>query len=267
MKPCQPKISKKVYKQFCQYFYTIYPGQCILCLTQSHRQFDLCHYCEEELPHINRACQHCGIALPKATLELPKAILKLPKALHVTPSTLQSMPICGQCITKPPHFNHCITAFEYKHPINLLISQFKYQHKLLYGKILAELLANKILNNPIQSRPDLLIPVPLHWKRHYQRGFNQAAFIAKIISKKTGVPVNHKLCKRIRNTPPQVGLDKNYRSKNMKNAFNLRASTKINSVAIIDDVITTGSTVNELSQTLLTSEIKNVMVWAIARTI
>ena len=114
--------------------------------------------------------------------------------------------------------------------------------------------------------PERIIPVPLHAQRISQRGFNQAAELARYLSRALAIPIAINAVTRVRQTSPQTGLPENSRRKNVRGAFHARADVYGRHVAIVDDVVTTGSTVSELALTLKRSGAKRVDVWALART-
>ena len=112
--------------------------------------------------------------------------------------------------------------------------------------------------------PELIIPIPLHRKRLRQRGFNQAVELARPIAKQLGLSIDRTLCKRIKNTPAQITLEAKQRQQNMRNAFQIKPPN-LDYIAIIDDVMTTTSTVNELCKCLRKQGVKKIDVWVIAR--
>lgn len=114
--------------------------------------------------------------------------------------------------------------------------------------------------------PECIIPVPLHQQRLRERGFNQALELSRIISKQLNIPLNYSLCHRDKATPFQSGLSAKQRKQNLKNAFKVAKNHSYQHVAIFDDVVTTGTTVNELARQLKQSGVRTIEVWAIART-
>ena len=119
---------------------------------------------------------------------------------------------------------------------------------------------------PSRNLPQLLIPVPLHGRRLRERGFNQAQELARILSARLSIPIDsHSLC-RTRNTTAQSGLPKKERQRNIRNAFALTAKVASPHVAIIDDVMTTGLTVNEIAKILRASGVSEIEIWVFART-
>lgn len=115
------------------------------------------------------------------------------------------------------------------------------------------------------NKPDVLLAVPLHSKRLSERGFNQSELIAEHIHKGTGIPLMHHQLKRTINTQSQTSLKAAERRKNLKDAFQYSGVNTIKSVAIIDDVVTTGSTANEIAKTLKQHGVERVEIWAFAR--
>jgi len=170
---------------------------------------------------------------------------------------------CGTCTSQPPPFEITVSAFQYKEPIRYLIRAFKYHSNYAAGHLLGSL-----LKNILQKRTELpqrIIPVPLHSGRYRARGFNQAAELAKPIARALNMPLELKRCRRIRQTVPQASLHANLREKNIRNAFEVTEKIPADYVAIIDDVVTTGATVKELSRTLINSGIKRIEIWTCAK--
>jgi len=144
-----------------------------------------------------------------------------------------------------------------------MIRQFKFKRRIECGRVLAELMAEKLDQ---ESRcPELLIPVPLHRNRYTQRGYNQAEIIATILARKMNCKIDLNVCQRIVHTTAQWNLTAPQRRKNVKNAFVLNKPIQANSVTIVDDVVTTGATVNELAKLLKSSGVTNIQVWSLAR--
>ncbi len=166
-----------------------------------------------------------------------------------------------------PSFNRTFCAFAYVSPVNLLIREFKNGHNLVFGKVMAQVLAKKysatLTNRP---PPHLLLPVPLHKKRLKLRGFNQAAEIAQVISDTCHIKTNTRICTRDRDTDDQKSLPANRRKHNVDHVFTLNSSLDGYRVAIVDDVITTGSTVTALADLLKQKGASSIEVIALART-
>lgn len=229
----------KVYKWLKN---NLLPPYCTLCLAPTATKA-LCDGCYHDLPWLdNKQCSRC--ALP----------------LETTDS------ICGGCLKHQPSFDHCKALFKYRSPIDTLISQFKYEGNLAIGELLTTMLVSHLSNCSMNPAPDLLIPMPLHSSRLQERGFNQAGILANALSKHFAIPLDHHLCKRVRATRHQMGLNARVRKKNLRNAFSCTRSITDKSVVIVDDVVTTGATVNELASTLRRAGAHRIEVWCLART-
>ena len=228
--------------QFC-----LFPGTCVICDTASYRQLDLCLDCEANLPRPASPCLCCGLPLRTGSYKGD---------------------ICGRCINKTPPYTRIISAFNYAEPVNSLISAFKYADKLAYGRVLSELLLQK-LEVVYQHRPlpDLLIPMPLHAKRVRERGYNQALEIARILGRNLDIPIDYQNFTRNRYTSPQEGLNIQQRRSNLHRAFTCR-NNSISlpaCVAIVDDVITTTASIQSLCKILRKYGAEEIYAWSLAR--
>ena len=170
--------------------------------------------------------------------------------------------VCGACLSEPPAFDSARAAFSYSFPVDALIQALKYQGNLALAPILAATLLSEA-DVPL----DYLIPVPLSAVRLRERGFNQALEIAKIISRESGVSLLMDSCGRILDTPPQAGLPWKERAKNIRGAFICNTDLRGKKVALIDDVMTTGATLNELAKAVRKRGATEVNVWVVARTL
>ncbi|WP_293858190.1 ComF family protein [Steroidobacter sp.] len=160
-------------------------------------------------------------------------------------------------------FDACVAPFRYAFPVDRMIHGLKYRGELTYGRVLGELLARHLVSRG--TRPDVVIPVPLGTARYRERGFNQARELALPVCKALGLSLRSDLVVRLRETKEQATLDRSERLKNMTNAFALAAPLNARHVAIIDDVVTTGSTTNELAKVLRAAGAEWIEVWCIAR--
>ena len=220
------------------------PISCLFC-HQPCRNELLCQACWEELPWQLFSCYKCGQLLPTADVH-----------------------ICGQCLKIPPVYDNTICLFHYQNPIDKLILALKFSEKLSYAKLLGELMYQVVRQYyQNQSKPDCIIPVPLHDTRLRERGYNQALEIAKPISKKLKMPLETKRCKRILATAPQSAtLSIEERAHNIKRAFWVDDSLRWKHVVILDDVVTTGHTVTALAIALKKAGVDRIDVWCCART-
>ena len=175
--------------------------------------------------------------------------------------------LCGRCITKSPVFDYCYSMFRYEDKIINLVHQLKFGEKISYARTIGEMLLTMLQDElqTKQGKPECLIPVPLHKSRLRKRGFNQSIEIARILARKLEIPIEYDAVKRQRSTATQTGLNAKQRQKNIKGAFCVDGEINYKHVLIIDDVVTTGSTVNELAGVLKKNKVERVGVLSIAR--
>lgn len=219
----------------------LFPTLCALCGDYGQRGRELCHACEEDLPVIKITCFQCGAPL--------------------------SMPgLCGRCQQRPPAFAHTVAIFHYLPPLDVLIKRLKFKGDLHLARLLGGLMADR-LDVADNILPDVIVPVPLHVRRLRERGFNQALELARPIAERLAVPLDWRHVIRTRATDPQSDLPAKLRSRNVKGAFAVAAGFTAQHVAIVDDVMTTGHTVNELALTLRRMGVANISVWICARAV
>ncbi len=175
--------------------------------------------------------------------------------------TLTTTDQCGQCLANPPLWSRLYCVGDYHPPLSHYIHRFKYQQQFWLAKPLSAL-----LNQYISVKPDLITSVPLHWRRHLSRGFNQSHLLAEQLGNTLDVPVSNQLFSRIKNTPQQKGLDKRQRQQNLRQAFRLNSVPKQKHIAIFDDVVTTGSTIHHLCKLLLDAGVETIDIYCICRT-
>jgi ComF family protein len=221
------------------------PMRCLLCSTKTDEPVALCARCASDLSYLENPCLRCAAQLPTP----------------VTPA------LCGACSKQPPPFSVTLAPFDYASPIDYLITQLKFSNNLAAANVLAQLLLPYLQqyyqNNP--PWPQVIIPVPLHRRRMYTRGFNQAVEICKPIAKHEHCMMDTALCQRVKNTTAQSSLPANQREANIKNAFHITTPYPYQHVAILDDVITTGNTVTTLAKELKNAGVMRIDVWASAR--
>lgn len=228
-----------------QFFTKILPYTCWLCGIRSDQELDLCCNCTQNLPWIEDRCYQCGAQLFR-------------EEEHVT---------CTTCQEKPFAFDRLCGLFAYQDQLPHLIGKIKFGQNLALTKLFGTLLADKILDwYAPEDLPTVMIPVPLHAKRLRQRGFNQALELIKPLRKKLGIPIiaNASIIRQ-KATAPQAKLDLNKRKKNIKNAFVINKNIVHKHVALVDDVVTTGNTVNELAAELKAAGVEVVDIWCICR--
>ncbi|MFT6733689.1 MAG: ComF family protein [Polaribacter sp.] len=208
--------------------------------------YKICAPCHAHLPLSKQTCLVCGL-----------------------PSTNSMIP-CGQCLKISPPYDRSISAFHYQSPISDFITQFKYSAKLELLPIMVDYLIlaiEKSLNLESSAKirkPDLLIPVPLFYKKRNKRGFNQSRLIAKALSNYFNIPISGSEIIRTKQTQTQASLDAIQRKRNLKNAFEITQNLP-ERIVIIDDIVTTGATVSELASVALKRGAKHIEIWSLAR--
>lgn len=170
--------------------------------------------------------------------------------------------VCADCQAEPAPFRMALAPLSYEFPVDAAIKMFKFRRRLHYAPAFGALLCKAFAELPTDI--DALLPVPLHWRRHGHRGFNQAAELCRPLRKSTGLPVIRNVRRR-RYTPYQSGLTARERRRNLRDAFAIRGVVERHHVLIIDDVITTGETTRQLARTLLQRGVAEVSVLALAR--
>jgi ComF family protein len=173
---------------------------------------------------------------------------------------------CGACITKSPPYI-CRSAALLAGPVQELIHRFKYGGRVHLSQPLGLLSATTLATFCAEVSPDLIVPVPLHRKRLRQRGFNQSQFIAQVLGKRWKVPMAVGNLRRIRWTEPQITLDATARIANVKGAFAVKDPNKLKGkrVLLVDDVLTTGSTMRECAEALRDAGVEAVFAVTVAR--
>lgn len=215
------------------------PCHCRLCLAPDPGDLGLCAGCLKDLPWLISACPRCARPLPQP--DRP----------------------CGHCQRLPPAFDRAIALFRYAAPLDTLLLQLKFGRAVHLARLFAALLAERVR---AETPPDCLLPVPLHPGRQRERGFNQAIEIARPLAGQLGCRLDLNTCIRTRATPAQSRLSAHARRRNLRGAFTLtRAPAR--HVVLLDDVMTTGSTLNELATLLRRGGAERIDVWVCARTL
>ena len=220
----------------------LFPSQCRLCGVATGTALKLCPRCLADSPWIRHACRQCSTPLP----------------VHAEDNH------CGHCQKRPPAFDATTALFHYRPPVDYLIKQLKFANELAIVPLLSTPMSAR-LTTRAAPLPSLLVPVPLHQTRLRERGFNQATELARRVGRELGIRSDHRLCTRNRDTRPQSLLSPNARRLNLCNAFSVRHRPVAGHIAIIDDVMTTGHTSNELARVLKQAGAQQVEVWVIAR--
>ncbi len=176
---------------------------------------------------------------------------------------------CAKCLSNPPAFKATRAVFRYDDFSRKLILSFKHHNAIHMGPLLAQWMYTH--SEDILRNVDFLIPIPLHWTRLLKRGYNQAAILSKEISKLSNVPTKLKVLERVRRTPTQGSLTPKQRQDNVRGAFHVPASAipiiQGKTLVLIDDVITTGATLDACAKTLIKAGVKEVRVISAARVV
>lgn len=220
------------------------PNYCVLCGLLSGKDL-LCIHCHHQLPYLELfpfLCSCCALPLKSAA------------------------PFCGHCLERKPAFSQSCIAFSYEYPLDHLIHEFKYRRQLTSGKLLGELLAVACQQ---AERPDFLVPVPIHWRKRWQRGFNQTEILARHLGQSLKLPVIHAV-HQTRFHVSQKTLGRRERQQNLRKSLAImnksRQQIQGAHIALVDDVVTTTATAQALSELLLKAGAQRVDVWALART-
>lgn len=214
--------------------------RCLLCLAGHRGALGFCQPCLDELPWLPASlCQQCGLPCTN--------------------------PRCGHCLSEPPYFDACHGVFSYQFPINRLLQDYKYGSKLHLARSFGLMLASRV---PL-SEVDTVIPMPMHRQRIKERGFNQALEIARIVCAEQAGKLDCHSVVRVQHRPAQTTLAWQARLKNIQGAFSVSTANHLKGkrIAILDDVMTTGASLNELAKTLKQAGASHVECWIVARTL
>lgn len=217
---------------------TTLPQCCALCAAATGTAL-ICVECARSLPRLPPACPCCAL-----------------------PSTHGG--ICGACLADPPAFDRSQAAFVYAFPLDRLVQSFKYHGALALAGWFAEAMLEH-RSQPLAA--DAIVPVPLARGRQRERGFNQALELARPLARWTGIPLAAEAATRIRETPPQASLPWAERATNIRGAFSCGMSLAGKRVAVVDDVMTTGASLDEFAATLKRAGALSVENWLVARTL
>lgn len=199
----------------------------------------LCAGCEQALPWNAPACPACARS-----------------QTHDAP--------CLQCTDEPPPFDRAWAALKLQTPAREGIHDLKYHAGFLQAHWIGALMAKRLAQRR-EPLPQLLIPVPLHHTRLMRRGYNQAQELARAITQSLAIPLMPQAAKRVQATPDQIGLTRAQRRKNLKHAFSVDECVRDRHIALLDDVMTTGATLNELARAARKAGAARIEVWAAAR--
>jgi len=233
-------IIRKYFLNIGAKFRQFAPSQpCVLCGSMSHDGL-WCEACDRALPWLDAAhCPNCALPTPSGET-------------------------CGRCLRHPPLFARATAVFGYAFPLDKLIQAMKYGERLVLAHAFADKLVGSIERNRL---PDCIVPMPLHPARLRERGFNQSQLLAARIAHKLGIELLPRACRRVRDTPPQSALPWKERKKNMHGAFCCDADLSGKHVALVDDVLTTGASLNALAGAVQERGAAEIEAWVVARTL
>ncbi|MDT8441635.1 MAG: ComF family protein [Desulfuromonadales bacterium] len=173
--------------------------------------------------------------------------------------------LCQTCLCHPPAFSRVYPVGLHRPPLQTAIHGYKYREQLLLADLFGRLMSERLLQETELPVFDLVVPVPLHARRLRQRGYNQALELARPVARRLAVPCDGHALQRVRATPPQQGLNRDQRRRNLRAAFRCRRQLPGAVVLLVDDVMTSGATADACSRALLTAGADEVHVAVLAR--
>jgi ComF family protein len=215
------------------------PGYCLACGAGLGGGESLCAVCKEHLQRVPNPCRYCGEPNPVGSA------------------------LCPACLRNPPRWQGLSAPFQYRGLAREYLLRLKYSESLHLARVLCR--AGGVPVRDHLPWPEVLLPVPLHRERMLERGYNQAAEIATAWSGMLDIPVDRRALRRLRATASQSGLNAAERTRNLRGAFEYRTRKTYRHVAVIDDIVTTGSTADEITRVLHRSCVDCVEIWALAR--
>ncbi|WP_157496788.1 ComF family protein [Hahella ganghwensis] len=222
------------------------PRHCLLCL-DTGQTTSICSACRDDFPSTVNGCEICG------------------QSIKTQLYSTQRNQICGHCLTRPPAFSKAVFAFDYRFPLPSIIRQLKYHERGYWAKPLAQAAYSHFQQAFSQLNQAVLVPVPMHSSQYYSRRDNHAQLLAKHLALYSGFPVNTKLVAKTRATPRQAELTAKMRRRNVRNSFAINMTPPESPIIIIDDVMTTGSTIDAIAVQLLKAGATEVFGFSVAR--
>ncbi|HMA90882.1 MAG TPA: ComF family protein [Burkholderiales bacterium] len=223
----------------------LFGGTCLLCRGAADAARDeglLCAACDADLPRMDDAlCPRCALPSPDGVL-------------------------CGRCLSQPPAYDATVAALQYRFPADVLVHALKFRGELALAAPLGRLLGARVARVGERVDVDCVLPVPLSAARLRARGYNQSLEIGRHAARALSAPLAAHACERGRDTPPQSALRWDERAKNVRGAFRCTIPLQGATVAVVDDVMTTGATLEEIAATLKRAGAARVVNWVVART-
>jgi ComF family protein len=231
-------IVERVYSALSWLALQALPLRCLVCGDPGTDGLDLCCACHAELPWNDHACLLCALPLMEG----------------------EPVGICGTCIATPPRQQAAAATFVYAPPVDQLLIRFKFHQDLAAGRLLSQLMLQRV--PPWLEAP--LVPMPLHTRRLRQRGYDQALELARPLAREMCLPLWNGLV-RTRVTAAQSELDAESRQRNLRGAFAVR-TTPPDALVLVDDVMTTGATLDAATRALESAGLTHAALWVCART-
>lgn len=220
--------------------FALLPATCLLCGAGAQPPWDLCPPCRADLRRNDSCCARCGLPLAAAAAQ------------------------CGRCLKRTPAYAATWAPYLYAAPLAGLLTRFKFGADLAAGRLLAQLAL--AAGPPLPEPTAALLPVPLHADRLRERGYNQALELARPLARALDLPLLPQTLQRLRDTTAQTGLSALARRRNLRRAFGVSVGGGLpEHVILIDDVMTTGATVQECALALRRAGVARVDVWVLAR--
>lgn len=226
------------------FFDTFFPSRCLSCGESSSGL--LCKSCEEGLEEIEQYCTRCG-----------------------RPSPWGIVPICGWCVDKNLFLESTISLYYYISPLKEVIHAWKYRRSVRAWSLLKDLLHQGLKKREASLKrihPELVVPVPLHWRRKWIREFNQSALLSEEVATFLSIP-SYPAIARVRHTKPQFSLPPAKRKTNIKDAFVLKGEVRGKVIFLIDDIATTLSTASEIARILRKGGAREIHLLTLARAV
>ena len=217
--------------------YGIFPKTCPMCDKVIYPYQDICDACERKLEYVSEPkCKKCG-----------------------KPIRLMEQEYCMDCTKHVHYYEQGIAACVYSEQVKKSIYKFKYHNRRGYSEFYGKAIAAKYQKQIQAWKADVLIPVPIHYKRYVKRGYNQSKLLAKQLSKQLNIPMDSSILQRSINTKPQKELNVKDRLKNLESAFKITENVvKYKQVIIVDDIYTTGSTIDACAKILMDAGVKKI---------
>lgn len=228
--------------------YRLLPLRCVVCeLQPGMPETSLCEECERDFFSASKSrCECCSISLPAANAGGPR--------------------ICGHCLANPPHFDATTTLADYVSPVDGMVKALKFTARLDLATFFGRLLAQRVSVQKTSARDPIVVPVPLAFERARQRGYNQSHHVARAFADAGDYRLVVDRLLRVRHTPPQQTLALKERRRNVQGAFAVEGNVEGQSIFVVDDVMTSGSTLDEVARVLKRAGAARVHNLIVART-